>query len=79
MTAAGALYRLEGVRHHYGDRVVLDIDQLDVRRGETLAIVGPSGCGKSTLLRLLQFLERPTPGRAVLRRARGRSPRRRST
>jgi tungstate transport system ATP-binding protein len=63
MTPAGALYRLEGVRHQYGDRVVLDIGQLDVRRGETLAIVGPSGCGKSTLLRLLQFLERPTSGR----------------
>ena len=63
MTATGALYRLEDVRHHYGDRIVLDIGRLEVHRGETLAIVGPSGCGKSTLLRLLQFLERPTSGR----------------
>jgi tungstate transport system ATP-binding protein len=63
MTSADVLYRLESVCHRYGDRVVLDIDRLDVRRGETLAIVGPSGCGKSTLLRLLQFLERPTSGR----------------
>jgi tungstate transport system ATP-binding protein len=62
MTPGDALYRLESVGHRYGDRVVLDIDRLDVRRGETLAIVGPSGCGKSTLLRLLQFLERPTSG-----------------
>jgi tungstate transport system ATP-binding protein len=60
---AGALYRLEDVRHRYGERIVLDIGRLEVRRGETLAIVGPSGCGKSTLLRLLQFLERPTAGR----------------
>lgn len=65
MTSADTLYRLESVRHRYGDRVVLDIDRLDVRRGETLAIVGPSGCGKSTLLRLLQFLERPTSGRLL--------------
>ena len=62
MTGADAIYRLESVRHRYGDRVVLDIDRLDVARGETLAIVGPSGCGKSTLLRLMQFLERPTSG-----------------
>jgi tungstate transport system ATP-binding protein len=63
MSAAGAIYRLEAVRHRYGERVVLDVARLEVRRGETLAIVGPSGCGKSTLLRLLQFLERPTSGR----------------
>jgi tungstate transport system ATP-binding protein len=63
VTPGDALYRLESVRHRYGDRFVLDIDRLDVRRGETLALVGPSGCGKSTLLRLLQFIERPTSGR----------------
>jgi len=62
MTSSDTIYRLQSVRHQYGDRVVLDIDRLEVRRGETLAIVGPSGCGKSTLLRLLQFLERPSSG-----------------
>jgi tungstate transport system ATP-binding protein len=62
MTGSDALYRLEGIRHEYGGRVVLDIGRLEVRRGETLALLGPSGCGKSTLLRLLQFLERPTAG-----------------
>jgi len=63
MATGDALYRLEQVRHAYGDRVVLDLASLEVMRGETLAIVGPSGAGKSTLLRLLQFLERPTAGR----------------
>lgn len=63
VTAAPALYRLESVQHRYGGRVVLDIESLDIRRGETLAVIGPSGSGKSTLLRLLQFLERPTAGR----------------
>ncbi|HEY3055814.1 MAG TPA: ATP-binding cassette domain-containing protein, partial [Thermoanaerobaculia bacterium] len=35
---------------------------LDVERGEMLAIVGPSGIGKSTLLHLLGGLDRPDSG-----------------
>jgi tungstate transport system ATP-binding protein len=56
------VYALRSLRHRYGHRVVLEIPELDIHRGETLAIVGPSGAGKSTLLRLLQFLERPSDG-----------------
>jgi tungstate transport system ATP-binding protein len=56
------MYALRGLRHRYGNRVVLEIPELDIHRGETLAIVGPSGAGKSTLLRMLQFLERPSGG-----------------
>lgn len=59
------MYALESIQHFYGSRLVLDIDHLEVRRGETLAIVGPSGSGKSTLLRLMQFIERPGRGRIV--------------
>ncbi|GAB4560867.1 MAG: ATP-binding cassette domain-containing protein [Anaerolineae bacterium] len=51
-----------GLRQIYKGRIVLDIAQLEVRRGEILAIIGPSGAGKSTLLRLLNFLEPPTAG-----------------
>jgi len=65
MSAPDAIYRFESVRHGYGTRTVLDIESLDVMRGETLALMGPSGAGKSTLLRLLQFLERPSAGRVV--------------
>ena len=35
---------------------------LDIRRGEVVAIIGPSGSGKSTLLRSLNLLEKPTSG-----------------
>lgn len=63
--AGRALYRLESVRHRYGDRTVLDIPLLEILEGETLAVLGPSGAGKTTLLRLLQFLELPSSGRLV--------------
>jgi tungstate transport system ATP-binding protein len=57
------LYRLKGVTKRYGERQVLQVDNLAIARGEVLALVGPSGAGKSTLLRLLNFLEPPTNGR----------------
>jgi ABC-type lipoprotein export system ATPase subunit len=55
-----------GLRKEYGSgeglvRAVDDVD-LDIARGETLAVTGPSGCGKSTLLHLLGGLDRPSAG-----------------
>jgi tungstate transport system ATP-binding protein len=61
MEMSGIIYRLRGLRKSYAGREVLSVAELDIRRGETLAIVGPNGAGKSTLLRILGFLE---PGSA---------------
>ncbi|HEY5050483.1 MAG TPA: ABC transporter ATP-binding protein [Acidothermaceae bacterium] len=64
------LLRARGLRKLYGSgeglvRAVDDVD-LDVIRGEMLAVMGPSGCGKSTLLHLLGGLDRPTAGELSL-------------
>jgi phospholipid/cholesterol/gamma-HCH transport system ATP-binding protein len=50
----------------FGPLVVLNDVSLEVRDGETLAVIGPSGCGKSTLLRLILRLENPTSGQILI-------------
>jgi putative ABC transport system ATP-binding protein len=65
-----ALVRALGLRKDYGsgEGLVRAVDQVDleVPRGETLAIMGSSGCGKSTLLHLLGGLDRPSAGELCL-------------
>ena len=66
MKEESALLRAQGLRKEYGKdeglvRAVDDVE-LEVARGETVAVMGPSGCGKSTLLHLLGGLDRPSGG-----------------
>ncbi|PIT02059.1 ABC transporter ATP-binding protein [Bradyrhizobium nitroreducens] len=46
--------------------VLHDID-LELDRGEFLALIGPSGSGKSTLLNIIGLLDRPTSGRLLIK------------
>jgi ABC-type lipoprotein export system ATPase subunit len=54
--------RLAGVGRRFGQRVVLDGLDLELRTGALVALRGRSGSGKSTALRLLAGLDRPDSG-----------------
>ena len=60
------LIRLESVDFSYGNDLVLKDINLEIRRGEVLAIVGSSGSGKSTLVNLLPRFYDPTSGRILI-------------
>ena len=53
---------LTDISHRYDDREVLSDINLEVRRGDFIAITGPNGGGKSTLLKILLRLLKPTAG-----------------
>jgi tungstate transport system ATP-binding protein len=61
-----AILEARDIRVQYGPRSVLEVEELAVRRRETLALIGPNGAGKSTLLRVLGLLERPARGEVWL-------------
>ncbi len=60
------LIRIEKVTKAFGARIALDDVSLDVRRGETLALVGQNGAGKSTLLSVIVGLVRATRGDVLI-------------
>ena len=60
------LLLVRGLRKHFGNDEVLRGIDLDVQRGDRIAILGASGSGKSTLLRCLNFMELPSAGSVAL-------------
>jgi subfamily B ATP-binding cassette protein MsbA len=67
-TGLGSGIRFEGVSFHYHDSEQAAIEglELEIRPGETLALVGPSGAGKSTVIDLMARFVDPSAGRVTV-------------
>ena len=57
-----AVIQVRGLKNGFGDQLVHDGVDLDVRRGEILGVVGGSGTGKSVLMRSIIGLQMPDAG-----------------
>ena len=56
------MIEVKGLKKRYRGRTVLDLDELRVQQGSTLALAGANGSGKTTLLRILAGNLKPTEG-----------------
>jgi iron(III) transport system ATP-binding protein len=62
-TVTDIALRCTGVSKTFGDVVAVEEFDIEVKRGQILALVGPSGCGKTTVLRMVAGLEALDTGR----------------
>lgn len=60
---------VNNLSHGYGDKVIFQNADLEIFRGQRLALVGPNGSGKTTLIRLLLGMEEPNKGTAKVHHA----------
>ena len=65
-TALAPAGALRGVTRRFGDTTVLDGLDLEIPRGDIVALLGRSGSGKSTALRILAGLDRDHAGQALI-------------
>ena len=68
---------IKNLTKEFSGQKVLDGIDIDIEKGEVVALVGASGAGKSTILRSLNYLEQPdsvTPAAPPAARCREQSP-----
>ena len=61
LSQVNKIYRTDEI-----ETVALENINLNVRKGEFLAVMGPSGCGKSTLLNVMGLLDMPNSGKIII-------------
>ena len=74
--AEESLLMVMNLSHRIGNREILKGISLEIRRGETVAVIGKNGSGKTTLIKHLNGLLEPSEGEVIFRgdRIRGKAP-----
>ena len=62
MNVQDSVLKVQGLKKHFKDNQVLKGVDIEIKKGDVVAVIGPSGCGKSTFLRCLNLLETPNGG-----------------
>lgn len=57
---------IKNLKKSFGNSVILENVDLEIKKGEALVIIGGSGCGKSTLLRCINRLNEPDSGEILI-------------
>ena len=60
--SSAVVARVENLTHGYDEKTLFKNTNLQIDRGERVAMIGANGCGKSTLMRLIQGREEPLGG-----------------
>src|SRR5690625_5220189 len=61
------MLKVTNLQKNYGDNEVLKGIDLEIEKGEVVAIIGPSGSGKSTFLCCMNLMETPTGGEILFK------------
>ena len=66
-TNDNVIIRVTGLKKHYNKGAIKALDgvDIDICKGDVVAVIGPSGSGKSTLLRSMNLLEVPDEGEII--------------
>ena len=59
---ADCLVKITDINFAYDDRAILKGINMEIPRGQLVAIMGNSGCGKTTLLRMINRMVEPSAG-----------------
>ena len=60
------MIQIKNLKKSFGDSVILENVNLEIKKGEAVVIIGGSGCGKSTLLRCINRLNEPDCGEVLI-------------